>query len=140
MAEVVRIIVTGTRHQLSSPQRWYVYDTITVQLVGRDVILVHGDCPTGVDQVAAAIGADERWPRVQAEAHPADWQGHGDAAGPIRNGQMVARGAQRCLAFPDTGSRGTWNCIRQARAANIRTDIYPLQDIRAETVQRGHRP
>lgn len=49
----------------------------------------------------------------------ADWQTHGKAAGPIRNGAMLAKHApDGVVAFP--GHNGTADCVRQAEAAGIK--------------------
>lgn len=60
--------------------------------------VVHGACPTGADMWAdewAITNCDMRL----VERHPADWDKHGRAAGPIRNKEMVDAGADLCLAF-----------------------------------------
>ena len=54
-----------------------------------------------------------------AARHPADWDKHGKAAGMIRNREMVALGADICLAFPIGRSPGTRACIREAQRAGI---------------------
>jgi hypothetical protein len=36
---------------------------------------------------------------------------------------MVAAGADVMLAFPTTGSRGTWSAVRLARAAGIEVRV-----------------
>ena len=49
---------------------------------------------------------------------PANWEGHGRSAGPIRNKEMIDRGKpDLVIAFP--GGRGTQNMIKQARTANV---------------------
>lgn len=107
----MRIIVTGGRHYR---------DTATIRRVLEEYhqtpppTLVHGGAP-GADSEAAYVAAYLlEWP---VEAHPADWQRHGRAAGPIRNQQMADAGADLVLAFP--GSRGTADMVRRARAAGI---------------------
>lgn len=80
------------------------------------IIVVHGDCETGMDRIAAD------WCRanfVNDEPHPAKWKEHGKAAGPIRNSEMVALGADMCLAFPILESPGTYDCTGKARKAGI---------------------
>src|SRR5690606_11824331 len=80
--------------------------------------LVHGGAP-GADSEAAYVAAYLlEWP---VEAHPADWQRHGRAAGPIRNQQMVDSGADLVIAFP--GGRGTADLIR--RAPGIPVPVMP---------------
>jgi hypothetical protein len=74
----------------------------------------------GADELAAswALGA-----RVGVARHPADWQAHGRAAGPIRNGEMLrAESPDLVIAFP--GGRGTADMVRQARAAGI--DVWEV--------------
>ena len=82
----------------------------------RPIVVVHGGCRTGADAIA------DGWARragVEVEVWPADWAAYGRAAGPIRNGRMVAAGARMCLAFPLPGSRGTVNCMELAESAGI---------------------
>lgn len=112
-----RIIVTGGRRY---------HDTATIHRVLEEYhqtpppTLVHGGAP-GADSEAAYVAAYLlEWP---VEAHPADWQRHGRAAGPIRNQQMVATGADLVIAFP--GGRGTADMVRRARAAGIPVRVIP---------------
>lgn len=92
------------------------------------LVIVHGACPRGADAHA------DRWATrhgVQVERHPADWQRYGPRSGFVRNAEMVAAGADLCLAFilpcdkltcPRRGqhdSHGTDHCAGLARAAGI---------------------
>lgn len=76
-------------------------------------ILVTG-AATGADQTAEHVAYSLGW---RTEPHLADWDSHGNAAGPIRNREMVAAGADVCVAFP--GGRGTQHCRDTAAAAGI---------------------
>lgn len=111
-----RIIVTGGRRYR---------DTATIRRVLEEYhqtpppTLVHGGAP-GADSEAACVGYLLGW---IVEAHPADWQRHGRAAGPIRNQQMVDSGADLVIAFP--GGRGTADMVRRARAAGIPVRVIP---------------
>lgn len=87
------------------------------------VILVHG-AARGADSLAAAIWREAGLP---VEAHPADWDRYGRAAGPVRNTHMVSLGAELCLAFPLGKSVGTRHCMRAAEQAGI-----PVRVISAE--------
>ena len=79
----------------------------------RPTLLIHG-AALGADSLAAQVAAELGIP---IEAHPADWETHKRAAGPIRNAEMVARRPDLLLAFP--GGKGTANMTRQAIAAGI---------------------
>ena len=82
-----------------------------------------GDCPTGVDKC------------VRNHVHPAkvgvfeaDWDKYGPWAGPTRNTQMLKTpGVNLLVAFPGAGeSRGTRNCISQARGLGIPVAEFPV--------------
>ncbi len=131
--EPYRILVTGMRGKhaddtLPLHHRDIVVSALTVVVAwgardGRKVVIVHGKCHKGgVDLVA------EQWAQdvgVATEPHPADW-GKGRGAGNVRNGEMVALGADVCLAFPGPTSTGTWDCLKQAARAGIPGRVYPL--------------
>lgn len=122
MTEPLRILVTGNRH-------WDDVETIAAAISHAlhayaptgPAVLVHGGAP-GADTIA-----DEVWDNLiqhgmdllPVEVHPADWRSHGRKAGPIRNAEMVRRGAVVCLAFPVGNSPGTRGCMAMARAAGI---------------------
>ena len=75
-----------------------------------DMLVIHGDAK-GVDTVA------DRWAEgqgVQRVKVPADWNGKGKAAGPIRNQLMLDILRPRIelvLAFPTPDSKGTWDMV-----------------------------
>ena len=59
-------------------------------------VLVHGDS-RGADRIAASIW--QSW-GGKVETHRADWDQHGKKAGPLRNQQIVAAGADICPGAP----------------------------------------
>jgi len=59
-------------------------------------VIVHGACPTGADKMADDFA---KYHDLSIDPHPADWNRLGRAAGPLRNAEMVALGADICLAF-----------------------------------------
>lgn len=92
------------------------------------VTVVHGACPTGADAIADKLVRYYAQSRLNMnwilEVYPADWETHGKAAGPIRNHEMVERGADVCLAFIKNESRGASMTARFAEEAGIRTVVY----------------
>ncbi|WP_031467140.1 SLOG family protein [Sciscionella sediminilitoris] len=113
-----RILVTGSRD-------WT--DTTTIQTALAEqwgdgkAVLVHGACPRGADRIAHYLWS--AW-GGRVETHPADWQAHGRAAGSRRNAEMVAAGAQICLAFICDGSTGASHTAALAETAGIPTHRY----------------
>ena len=118
-AEAYRVLVTGSRD-------WDAEESLRQALIAaafrgrqeRDLIVVHGACPTGADVMANTWAKDYGFP---AERHPADWTGYGKSAGFIRNAEMVALGADLCLAFykQGAGNKGTDHCASLAEKAGI---------------------
>lgn len=94
-------------------------------LVATVLNSVHKSRPITVLIEGEACGADtmaRMWAEtngIPVEKYPADWRKHGNAAGPVRNKQMLAEGKpDMVLAFP--GGRGTRNMVAQATAANLK--------------------
>lgn len=65
---------------------------------------------SGVDTLGEQWASQYGFP---VRRFPADWKRHGNAAGPIRNGEMAAY-ADALVAIWDGKSRGTFNMIQQA--------------------------
>lgn len=123
----MRILVTGSRDWEDEA---LLQEVLFEYLPGRGsemhtVVLVHGDCPTGADYMAwlnwtANGGSDE--------PHPADWKTHGKKAGYLRNAEMVALGADVCLAFIRNKSRGASMTAALAEEAGIPVRRFEVTD------------
>lgn len=104
----LRVLVTGSRDwpEERADALWTDL-TALLRTDGLDILtVVHGRCPTGIDRytaqwceawvpMAGFLGRD-----VIEEPHPAAWNIHGKAAGPLRNQEMVDLGADVCLGYP----------------------------------------
>lgn len=114
-----RVLVTGSRDWKDRSSVWYALQG-ELERYGS-IVVVHGACPTGADDIADrwAWGMYQEGHQAMPEDHPADWDRYGKAAGPIRNKHMVDLGADVCHAFPIEGSRGTFGCMRLAEEAGI---------------------
>lgn len=130
----VRLLVTGSRlwsdkRAIAGALSWAVGcfpDLLApgehgLELLRGRVTVVHGGA-RGADALAGRIAA--AW-GMRVEVHPADWDRWGRSAGHRRNAEMVALGADLCLAFPIGASRGTRGCMELARKAGIRTYNWP---------------
>jgi hypothetical protein len=126
----MRVLITGGR-------KFYDWNLLnnTLNEFLKDktsITIVHGDCPTGADQLAQRF---VDYQRVQVERYPANWKKFGKAAGSIRNQEMVDLGADICFAFPHPESTGTWDCVEKAHAAKIEIQVkYSLLYMWPETL------
>jgi hypothetical protein len=127
-----RVLVTGSRD-------WPAAGRIRSELSAladqhpEGLIVIHGDARSGADRMASDWARRERnaGRRVTEETHPANWQRHGGHSGLLRNAEMVALGADLCLAWimpcvkpycrrPDPhGSHGATHCADLAEKAGI---------------------
>lgn len=110
----MRILVTGSRDWTNTNAVFgAIHGAIPPSVDYADVTIVHGHCPTGADAIAdrAQFGTIER--------HPADWETHGKRAGFVRNAEMVALGADVCLAFIKDNSKGASMTADLAEKAGI---------------------
>jgi hypothetical protein len=116
-----RVLATGSR-------TWT--DTTTIAAVLRaewgngTAVLISGACPKGADRIAEQLWT--QW-GGQVETYPADWTRHGRSAGFRRNAEMVAAGADVCLAFIHEHSRGATHTANLAETANIPTHRHTQQ-------------
>jgi hypothetical protein len=124
----VRLLVTGSRTWRDRDALFDALDRIAHRFAGRDLILVHGACPQGADKFAAEWAESRQ--AITPEPHPADWDRYGRAAGPVRNKEMVAAGADLAVTFiaqcgcPGNppgphGTHGSVHCANLAARAGI---------------------
>lgn len=109
------LLVTGGRTYNDRAAAWAALDRAHAK---RPITLVvHGGASgadTLADQWAEARGIRTR----RFTVSKFEWQQHGRAAGPMRNGRMLAEARpDGVLALP--GGRGTADMVRQARAAGV---------------------
>lgn len=129
----LRVLVTGSRN-------WTSADCISMALHdiadyarahGRLMVLIHGDCPTGADNIAKLwvtmqnmMAEDGGLARTVCEdPYPAAWH-NGRSAGIRRNEEMVESGADVCLAFICDNSPGATHCSNLARSRGIPTVVW----------------
>lgn len=112
-------------------------------------ILFHGACqPRDSDVMTGADRYADDWaqavPGIDLRRRPADWTRNGNEAGPIRNLAMIEEALQLAaadrihgLAFPEPGSRGTWNCVRHMKDAGIVFETWDIQRSREWLAEEG---
>lgn len=114
-----KVIIAGGRHfndyeLLKEKCDYYLQHKLQE---GR-VVIISGHA-TGADALGERY-AQERG--LFLDAHPADWDKHGRAAGPIRNAEM-AEVADALIAFWDGASRGTKNMIDTAKSKGLKVVV-----------------
>lgn len=114
----MRVLVTGSRHFANSP---VVSRALHLAQLDLDddgqITVVHGGA-RGADSIAGRLAETNGW---AVEFYRADWDRYGRSAGHRRNAEMVAAGADVCLAFLQSTAenRGTRGCVKLALAAGI---------------------
>lgn len=120
MAELTgRVLVTGSRDWTNTTQLRFQLTIACAKYLPSAIVIVHGGCPRGADQYAELWA---RQKRLTTERHRANWRPAGvfdRSAGFKRNAEMVALGADICLAFIKDGSRGATHCADLAEKAGI---------------------
>lgn len=137
------LLVTGGR---DLPEAEIVWVPLWILLhQKKSIIVTHGMCESGADYYAhewfqlpeQSFNRDRRLyePKVEylaiEDPHPALWNVHGKAAGPIRNQEMVDTDPKPdcCFAFPTPKSSGTLDCIARCWVAGIKTYIFHHLDV-----------
>ena len=112
----MRVLVTGGRDYTDWPALVRVLNGLGI------TELCHG-AARGADKMA---GSWARIAHIPVTAYPADWDGNGKAAGPIRNRLMLDDfKPDLVVAFP--GGKGTAHMVSIARKAGL-----PIQEVTRE--------
>jgi hypothetical protein len=139
------LLVTGSR---AYPGGIRVYEMVAEVLndfahrnYGRDLVLIHGDCPhpkrseqnaLSIDQVAAGVGSRTGYRVVPMPVdHTVD--GSWPVAGPRRNARMVRYVTEQrdqhgaiveYAAWPWGESKGTHGCIKECQRSRIPGKVF----------------
>lgn len=111
----MRYVISGSR--TITDEKW-VEQQLRSYIACKDCVITGG--AKGVDTIAHDYAFRMF---CDTKVINADWDKHGRAAGPIRNGLMLNEG-DVLIALWDGKSRGTKNCIEQAMRRKIETHIY----------------
>jgi hypothetical protein len=126
-----RILITGSRDWDDLPTIGQAIEQAMIDSGRQPILVIHGACPSGADQQADRYA---RWLRgrgcaIDVKPHPANWRPNGifdRSAGFRRNAEMVALGADICLAFVRNGSRGASHTAALAERAGIPTRRFEV--------------
>lgn len=143
------VIVTGARdYPYPAVVHGQLYD---IRIQRGPFLLFHGACtPRGSKEMVGADRYADDWgraePGVEVRPFEADWASLDNAAGPIRNGEMIKAALKLLppdqvlgLAFPGPRSRGTWDCVGKMKAAHIACDEWDIRRSREWLENAGQR-
>jgi hypothetical protein len=139
----MRLLVCGSRNWTcqSTIETWLLAMARYAKARNESVTMIHGACGKRNDLGVAYVGADVLAHDIGVklgftiEEYPAEWKAYKDAAGPIRNRQMLQEGRpDRGLAFGPlvknhSGSlvklTGTGDMVSLLNAAGILVTVVP---------------
>lgn len=111
-----RILVCGSRSWTDRKRiERVLFEYMPEEAWADEPTIIHGGAK-GADRIAGDVAM---WAGFWVEAHPANWRKHGKAAGPLRNRAMLDTKPDLVIAFQVDGSRGTQDCIDEARRRGI---------------------
>ena len=125
----VRILVTGSRnvHKHCFSLVWRKLDTLVTKAAKRegkkvkDVLILVG-CARGIDAWTIQWAKSRK---IKYKKFKADWDTYGDAAGCLRNTDMVKL-AHYCIGFWNGTSTGTADAIISSRSKRIPVKVIDI--------------
>lgn len=109
----MKILVSGSR-------TWVDKERIRKVLLSYSPTFVIQGGARGADRLAREVCFEEGIP---CHTEHAKWEKFGNAAGPIRNGEMLKMEPDLVLAFWDGASRGTKDMIDTAHKSGVDVDV-----------------
>lgn len=127
MSQIIKVLVTGGRNY----RDFNAISSALDQLRGlhERLFIIQGGAP-GTDQLAAKWASLRGVPCAEVKA---PWDHYPKAAGPIRNGWMLALKPDIVIAFP--GGSGTLNMVRQSFEIPVPTIIIFRSDLHSSAVR-----
>jgi len=116
----MRLAIVGSRFFTDYEYMKLVFEDFVADN-GAITAIVSGGAK-GADTLAQQIANEYN---ITMQVWPADWNSNGNAAGPIRNKQIV-EDSDAMLAFLAPDSRGTMNSISLARKKGIDVEVHEI--------------
>lgn len=118
----MKLLVCGGRNYSDKGELWSVLDEY-LAVHGDRLIIIHGACPTGADDLA------DKWAQareVDCLRVPARWNSTTPvrAAGPLRNKRMIERYRPQAV-LATVGGTGTAGMCDLAKSAGLTPRILP---------------
>lgn len=113
-AAVLRMVVCGSRH-FRDAQRVHSVISTASDVLRKNLVVITG-AARGADALAMTSA---RALGIATREYRADWERHGEAAGPIRNGQMLREQEPHLVVAFDASGPGTKDMVRRAQAAGV---------------------
>lgn len=112
----MKILICGNRNWHDTTK---IYNRL--KQLPKNTEIIHGAC-RGADQTAGTIAKQLG---LKVTEYPALWHIYGNAAGPIRNRQMLNQKPDLVIAFHSdiTHSKGTADTLNEAKHRNIKTEL-----------------
>jgi len=119
----MRVLICGSRNwnERDVPKEHSIKEYI--EALPPNAVIIHGAC-LGADMVADRIARERGHTVIEFKAN---WVLYGDAAGPIRNQEMLDVGKpDRVVAFHEdiVNSKGTKDMIVRARKAMLPIEVF----------------
>ena len=114
-----RVLICGGREYDDARAMANAFDYLRERFPSYNPIIIHGGA-RGADTLAHIEARRRGWATAEMAAN---WQVHGKAAGPIRNGWMLNLRPDLVLAFP--GGNGTADMVRQAQRRGVQVIQMP---------------
>lgn len=121
------ILVTGSRAWIDGAlifSKIHALSGVTLVIEGGNRPRIQDGQLTGADRFAYMAAKQLGIPTCTAKAN---WRLHGKAAGPIRNRVMLDLKPDIVLAFCLDSSRGTMDCVEEARRRGIPVDLTVIK-------------
>lgn len=113
--DIVRVCVCGGRDYTDKAKATEALNKMRSQTPPWvDMVVIHGNAK-GADTLAKEWAIENN---IKHESYNADWEKHGNSAGPIRNKRMLDSGLNLLVAFP--GGRGTAHMVSICKGAKVR--------------------
>lgn len=113
----MKVLVCGSRHFNDKELMDDVLNKFTITEI------IHG-AARGADRMAGVYAERQGIP---VHIFPANWDKYGNAAGPIRNQQMLTEGKpEKVIAFLAPDSRGTKHMISISQKAGVPVEIVNI--------------